>query len=60
MINIKPINGKMKVIDPDTRKPIVPNGIFVQKVSQYWKNRKIDGDVTIVDMKKIKKKKETN
>lgn len=53
MINIKPIKGKM-VIDPETSKAMPEKGIYVKKVSQYWKNREKDGDVTIKKLKQTK------
>ncbi len=59
MKQIKALKNK-KVINPETRKELPPSGIYVQKVSQYWKNREKDGDVTISDMKIKKTKKENN
>lgn len=52
---IKTVNDK-KVIDPNTLKQLPENGICVQKVSQYWKNRKNDGDVTITEIRNKNKK----
>ena len=54
MIKITPKDG-LKVINPDTLKQVPKDGIVIPKMTTFWNNRLKDKDITIEDLKKVKK-----
>lgn len=54
MIKIIPKDG-LKVINPDTLKRVPKDGIVIRKMTTFWNNRLKDNDITIEDLKKVKK-----
>ena len=59
MIRIKPKKG-LKVINPETMKRILEDGIVVPKMTTHWNNRLKDGDITVENITKKKQTKEVN
>lgn len=46
----------LKVINPSTMKHLPSDGIVIQKLDDFWKRRLNDGDITVDDLSKNKKK----
>lgn len=57
MFRIIPLKEDKKVINPPTLKRVPMEGIVVRSITKYWRNRKIDGDVKIEEIKSTKKDK---
>lgn len=47
MIHIKPLEG-LKLRDPETMRLVPESGINIEKLTDYWNRRVVDGDVVIV------------